>query len=84
MPKPWYEKDHSPHIRAARDAQEEAAIAGALDELPIGHPAREAFAAGVDTIALTHLVADQAATLEVLKQAYLDGFARRIGAYFRP
>lgn len=85
MSLPWYANPESEKpARVRRDPEEEAAILAALADLPPEHPARVAYADGVDTIALTHLVADRPATLEALKLAYLDGFARRIGSSFRP
>lgn len=55
-----------------------------LRNFPDDHPVRAAYVDGVDTIALTHLVADRPATLAALKRAYLEAFGRRIGHGFRP
>jgi hypothetical protein len=67
-----------------RDAEEQAAVAAALSLLRSDHPARVAFENGLDTIALTHLVADRQDLVNALKKAYLDGFGRGIGHGFRP
>ncbi|TMC55026.1 MAG: hypothetical protein E6J20_01255 [Chloroflexi bacterium] len=69
-----------------RDSEEHAAISAALEQLPTDHPARKVFAEGVDTIALTHLVADRPELVEALKEAYLAGCGRllRSSAHFRP
>ena len=39
-----------------RDDEARAAIQAIVDELPDGHPAREAYKAGADAIELTYLV----------------------------
>jgi len=69
-----------------RDAEEHAAITGALERLPANHPARVAYLADADTIALTYLVADRPDLVEALKQAYLSGCGRllRSSGHFRP
>jgi hypothetical protein len=69
-----------------RDAEEHAAICAALEQLPADHPVRVAYLDRVDTIALTHLVADRPELVEALKEAYLKGFGRlmRSAGHFRP
>ena len=70
-----------------RDADEQAAVAALLDALPPEHAARGAFDGVLDTIALTHLVADRPELVERLKEAFLAGYRRmleRSGSYFRP
>jgi hypothetical protein len=42
-----------------RDERTNTEVAAILGELPEDHPVRVAFAEGKDTVALTHLVADQ-------------------------
>ena len=69
-----------------RDPEEHACVTAALAGLPEDHPARKAYAEGVGTIELTHLVEDRE-IVEQLKQAFLAGYRRtleRSGAYFRP
>lgn len=70
-----------------RDAAEREAVAALLSALPREHAARSAFAAGLDTIRLTHLVADRPDLVEALKDAFLAGYCRmldRAGQHFRP
>jgi len=70
-----------------RDAEERAAVAAIVSTLLPEHAAHSAFAAGLDTNALTHLVADQPDLVEHLKDVWLAGYRRmldRAGAHFRP
>lgn len=73
-----------PPLPDSRDAQERAAVAAILAELPPDHPARRAHDAGVDTIRLMHLVAERPDLVERLKIARLDAFGRTLGGGFRP
>lgn len=69
-----------------RDAEEHAAIAAALAELPPEHPACTAyFLEYEDTRALTHLVGRRDLS-ERLTRAFLDGYNRRFWSvgHFRP
>lgn len=68
-----------------RDAEEHAAIAAALAELPADHPARVAYEDHADTIRLTHLVGRQDLA-DRLAEAFLDGYdrmRRARGGHFR-
>lgn len=67
----------------SRDQEEKAAVAAALEGLPKDHPAWQAHDAGLDTIRIAHLVADQTAIVERLKLARLEAFGRTIGGHFR-
>jgi hypothetical protein len=64
-------------LHEARDDEQKAAIQAILCELPEDHPAREAYAAGADTIQLTYLV-DREDLVEKLNQAWLDWYSRRL------
>ena len=69
-----------------RDAEEHAAIAAILAELPPEHPACIAyFLDHEDTIRLTHLVCRED-LVDRLTQAWLDGYNRmlRRTSHFRP
>lgn len=69
-----------------RDAEEHAAIAAILAELPVDHPAHLAYRDHEDTRRLTHL-ADRQDLAERLTLAFLDGYnrlLRRAGRHFRP
>jgi hypothetical protein len=70
----------------SRDAEEHAALAVILAELPADHPARIAYLDHADTIALTHLVADRPQLVEAIKEAFLAGYRRmlRRSGHFRP
>ena len=59
-----------------RDAKERTEVSALLDTLPSDHPAREAYARGVDTIALTHRVTDRPELSEALKEPFLAGYRR--------
>jgi hypothetical protein len=74
------------HPADYRDEIEHAEVAAALSELPEDHPARVAYLDYVDTIALTHLVADRPELVEALKKAYIASCGRllRSGGHFRP
>jgi hypothetical protein len=67
----------------SRDQEEKAAVAAALEGLPKDHPARQAHEAGLDTIRISHLVADQPAIVERLKVVRLEAFGRTIGGHFK-
>jgi hypothetical protein len=69
-----------------RDEQEHAAVAALLAPLPDDHPAREAYARGVSTVQLTHLVGDRADLVHGLKEAFLAGYWRTLqgSGGFRP
>jgi hypothetical protein len=60
-----------------RDDEARAAIQAIIDELPEGHPARDAYKAGADLIALTYLVGREDLA-EKLNQAWLEWYARRL------
>jgi hypothetical protein len=69
-----------------RDQQEHADVAEALASLPEDHLAHRAYADGLGTIALTHLVREHHPIVEALTEAYLAGnrrAMRRTGS-FRP
>lgn len=68
-----------------RDAEEHAAIAEILAELPAGHVARIAYEAGADTIRLAHLV-DRRDLAQRLTDAHVAGYNRmlRRHGHFRP
>lgn len=85
---PWYAQPETrkrpPDIR---HPEEHAAVAAALERLPPDHRARAAYAEGLDTIALTHLVADRPELVVALTEAFLAGYRRsleRWGSHFRP
>lgn len=61
----------------ASDDQQRVAVQAILRELPEGHPARAAYDAGVDVIALTRLV-EREDLVEKLNQAWLDWYAGRL------
>jgi len=70
-----------------RDPEEHAAVAATLRRLSPDHPAHAAYAEGLDTIALTHLIADQPELVAALTEAFLAGYRRslkRWGSHFRP
>ena len=60
-----------------RDDEARAAIQAIIDELPEGHPARDAYRAGADLIELTYLVGREDLA-EKLNQAWLEWYARRL------
>jgi hypothetical protein len=82
---PWWEQ---PPRQPAdiRDQQEHADVAAALASLPEDHAARRAYAEGLGTIALTHLVREHRVIVEALTEAYLAGNRRalRRSGNFRP
>lgn len=87
--RPWYMQppDGPRSVYDTRDADEHAAIAAALEKLPLAHAARLAHAEGADTIHLTHLVAEGPELVEALKGAHLSGYQRilkRTGRHFQP
>jgi hypothetical protein len=73
--KPWYEQPEPKFVRR-RSAEEYAAVAAAVELLPTDHPARKAFAEGVDTIALTHLCSGYPDVIEALCTTYIEGCGR--------
>lgn len=73
--KPWYEQS-APKFVAYRGAEGQAAVAAALQALPADHAARRAFAEGVDTIALTHLVPGYPEVRDALCAAYIEACGR--------
>lgn len=69
-----------------RDAEEHAAIAAVLAELPADHPARIAYQDHTDTIQLTRLV-DRQDLADRLAQAFVDAYyrmRRAHGGHLRP
>ena len=76
----------SPDQYDTRDAQEHADVAAVLTALPPEHPAHEAYARGVGTLELTHLVADRVELVDGLKEAFLAGYRRLLDGSggFRP
>jgi hypothetical protein len=81
----WYELPEAKPVDV-RDAEEHRAIAEALSVLSAEHPARIAYAHGMGTIALTHLVADRRDIVATLTEAYLCGNRRALqrSGHFRP
>jgi hypothetical protein len=82
---PWWEQPQRPPPDT-RDPQEHADVAGALASLPEDHAARQAYANGMGTIALSHLLHEHRTIVEALTEAYLAGNRRaldRTGS-FRP
>ena len=82
---PWYLRP-DPKTPDTRDQDEHTDVAAALAPLPAGHAARLAYAEGLGTIALTHLVREHPVIVEALTEAYLAGnrrSLRRTGS-FRP
>jgi hypothetical protein len=84
----WWERPVE-KAQDRRDPEEHDAVAAASAGLPADHPAREAYASGADTIALTHVVGATSYTevVEALKAAYLEGYRRQLrrgGSSFRP
>jgi hypothetical protein len=65
-----------------RNGAERAAIQEILAELPEHHPARAAYAAGVDAIRLIHLV-EREDVVEKLNQAWLDWYSNRLRRQLR-
>jgi len=82
---PWW-KESETKPPDMRDPQEHA-VAATLRRLSPDHPAHAAYAEGLDTIALTHLIADQPELVAALTEAFLAGYRRslkRWGSHFRP
>ena len=61
----------------AHDDEARATIRAIVEELPEDHPARAAYRAGADAIALTHLVGREDLA-EKLSDAWQDWYARRL------
>ena len=82
---PWWEQPQRPPPDT-RDQQEHAEVAAALASLPEDHAARRAYAEGLGTIALTHLVREHRGIVDALTEAYLAGNRRalRRSGSFRP
>ena len=59
------------------EARDDAAVKAILGELPEDHPAREAYAAGVNPTRLMSLV-EREDLVEKLSQAWLDWYTRRL------
>ena len=76
----------NPNKYDTRDAQEHADVAAVLTVLSAEHLAREAYARGVGTLELTHLVADRVELVDGLKEAFLAGYSRLLDSSggFRP
>ena len=66
----------NPNKYDTRDAKEHADVAAVLTVLPAEHAGREAYARGIGTLELTHLVADRVELVDGLKQAFLAGYRR--------
>ena len=63
---------------SGRDEQANAEVAAILGELPEDHPARVAFAAGRDTVAITYLVAGYPDLVERLKATIIGRSGARV------
>ena len=69
-----------------RDEEEKAEVGRIIAALPKDHPAHDAHRRGMDTIALTHLVANYPDLVEALIRAYHAGTDRvwKRSGHFKP